>query len=624
MAGCRGGQALWVSAKNALAGVALLVVWSLAAGGCSPATPPAAAGASADTDAADGGEAEVSDSGEGLSGDTSAAAEDAAELEVWADADASASDTGTALGDAATAADACAAVDCGAATVCQPLETSCNGQILRVCAADGASWQDKPCSPGSSCGATGGQASCQPWVCLPGASTCTDSAAVVCAPSGLTATVADDCAQPDGAGKPRQCVGGVCLPFQCVPGDAQCAGSATVAVCSSTGAGWQAVPCPTTKACKLKWCTAVVCKPGAAGCVSGGIGKCSALGTDWELSAACPANTYCVEESNPLICDIFKCPLGGSACGIDGSLLLCSPDGSKWLAMACEPGKMCLNGGCQPAPSVQTYPIAPPAKAPSCVGKCPSEPACSPDDGCGAPCPGCMPGPQWAHVCHNGTCAACPPSCAGKLCGPDGCGGWCGSCPESLVCSGSACVTACSVCPPGGCKMLGFEKGMTGWTPGGEAAVTGQFAGELPPTGKGMLRLFSGFISVTSGTATTELCPAATTSKLRLKWRFCSTEFNGFCTGPYQDRWWIRLRKGGTPVELFAAKVEDFCKGDSWYATAVPYKLGEDSMKCSPWQQTTIDIAAFLPNPILTLGIGNVGDGGHPSAVLIDDIEFLP
>lgn len=582
-----------------------------------PPAMPDAAGSSSSV------AADATDSAAAPVADASVAAPDAPTSSAGAaDATSSAADAATPT-DAAAPTDACPADNCAPAKLCAPQETTCDGGKLAICASDGQSWNLQPCSLGTTCSGAAGKATCAPWQCTPNATECAGDTALACAADGLKSSVADDCAKPDSNGQPRQCVGGQCLAASCQAGKGQCAGKATVAVCKADGTGWTALPCPSGKACEFGSCAAVICMPGMAGCSGTSLAACSPAGTAWLPTQACPPNLYCTGAPGKQICDIFKCPQDEAKCTDDGSLWQCEAAGNTWVKSPCGPASMCVADACKPKPAAQTNPIDVP-DGPPCPAKCSDPPACSPDDGCGAPCPACLPGPYWASVCANGTCAACAPNCSGKLCGPDGCGGWCGTCPAPWVCSGASCVSACAGCPVGGCKLMGFELGLSGWNPAGDTAVVGKFGNFAPPTGAGMLRLSTGVAVNHEGSAATELCAAANATKLRFKWRFCSTELYGYCGSTYQDRFWLRMAKGGKPAEVFAVQVDDFCAGGQWKTAPAQVKIGDDPLACGPWLQTTLDLSEFLPKASLQMGVTNVGDGGHPSLVLVDDLEFLP
>ena len=351
------------------------------------------------------------------------------------------------------APDSCIAGECRAAE-CED-GVSCVGDTLVVCE-DGAAEEINCRDSDSFC--NGAELRCEPWVCAPGSSTCTDEfTRQICNPRGTDFTESD-C--PD----EEYCSDGICLELVCTPEERVCDGR-EVLVCATDGSGYELVQtCAGTELCIDGRClgeepecdttfdcpappdrcegTTLIEFTGRGACSRG---LCDYSGVEDRIDCSAsgdicdPATLRCVGGSGDIPCDIFTpCPDElfcvsdvcrecriASDCGPDA---ICSA--GECEACECPPGLICDAGG-------------------TCVDDDPSE--CDSDSDCRALAESLGVDPDTV---------ACDPEVG---CFERGiCGGTMGSeCPEALVCStvldpfsgflGDAC-TGCTVGDDSTCR----------------------------------------------------------------------------------------------------------------------------------------------------------------------------
>jgi hypothetical protein len=228
-----------------------------------------------------------------------------------------------------------------------------------------------------------------PQLCTPGAKECVaNDVARVCSPDGYQWS-AVEC--HDG----EKCMNGDCAPDNsvCIKGDAFCMGN-TAYRCPA-GTGYTMTACPAKTACVGKGLCVGTCAIGATRCrtsiyqagnvivnlsdqhfpdalPSTTIETCTD-GFTWSVTSTCMANTWCVDtttdpNNQQAACKAGDCTPDPNFCirgggNVDLRPFVCgnknnaaadptkfksscvpTPDGYKWLATECDPGKVCTPG----------------------------------------------------------------------------------------------------------------------------------------------------------------------------------------------------------------------------------------------------------------------------------------
>jgi len=342
--------------------------------------------------------------------------------------------------DCGTCADADAICTDGAC--CVP---ACDG---KVCGSDGCGGYCGVCAAGSyclagACSATGDVAGCTPTLGPVDPETGEPSVVPGCNGCGCEACVfeLDDYCQT--TAWDSVCVGecqnecGQACP--CVP-------DCTDKACGDDGCGGTCGDCTGEKeVCSVGAC----CVPSCEGKQCGDDGCGGSCGTCFGENPVCNLDTG--------MCTAAACgPFNGVGC-CDGNVLrICG--GNEVFAVDCtadDPTSVCgwyagddwyaAGYYCGPATDEEGNTLIDPAGdpsgdnplvcaacTPSCLGK-----MCGSGDGCGGVC-GCPSGTK----CVEGYCETCTPMCYGKGCGDDGCGGTCGACTDPAVCYNDQCCTA--------------------------------------------------------------------------------------------------------------------------------------------------------------------------------------
>ncbi len=313
--------------------------------------------------------------------------------------------------------------DCGAtqrcidtvckAMVCQAGEATCDdAATLRVCQANGMGFDFKPCTASHSC-------------------------------------IADACKPPDKA---------------CTAGSTACSG-ATLRTCKADGSGYSDIPCPAKSFCAAKSgvakCEAVTCVPGSLLCVGATVFECGAGGEPADLSDDCGAKGKACKDGACVDKPAQLCTPGTSQC--QGEVVqTCDVDGTAWVpgTDCAKVGKICKGGACAEKPA----PLCTPG-----TSQCQAEVM----QNCDANGTAWVPGTDCAKAgkaCKDGACVekgggACTPGskvCADDVtvaaCKSDGSGSTMSACPPKSACIAGACTS--TLCTPSekACNDIQTEK----------------------------------------------------------------------------------------------------------------------------------------------------------------------
>ncbi|HEY3353203.1 MAG TPA: hypothetical protein VGQ83_08155 [Polyangia bacterium] len=221
-------------------------------------------------------------------------------------------------------------------TTCTANEKTCEGAVLRTCAADGSSFTESTCQYG-----------CQGGVCLtctPAEARCEGATRLVCTPTG-NGWAPETC--------PNGCDGatGTCKSQVCVPNAKQCATSSTLQTCKADGSGYTSAPCDygcdaATSACKT---TAPTCTAGQKQCNSTKLQTCKADATGWDEQLC---QYGCDATATPAACKAAACTAGQKRCSTANPKVVqtCNADLTGWVDGTVCPGT-CANGDCQAPPT---------------------------------------------------------------------------------------------------------------------------------------------------------------------------------------------------------------------------------------------------------------------------------
>ncbi|MDI3286895.1 putative metal-binding motif-containing protein [Polyangium sp. 15x6] len=271
---------------------------------------------------------------------------------------------------------------------CQPGSKRCDGNVAKVCAADGGSEEGFDC-------ATVGLV-CNEGACAP-ASTCGDG---TCSGGETFASCPQDCE-----------------PF-CQPNTKTCEGN-VAKVCAADGGSWMTFDCTTV---------VLVCSGGT--CVVGGgcgDGACNGGETPMSCPMDCPSAT-CGDgvcgPNEPVACpqDCPSCVPGSKSC--TGNVLkVCAPNGMGFSTVDCsQSGQVCGGGQCRPKDVCGNF-LCESGEVPACTLDCMAQ--CG-DGTCGAgesfdTCSADCPAQCGDGACNGAetpmTCAAdCPNTCGDGTC----------------------------------------------------------------------------------------------------------------------------------------------------------------------------------------------------------------
>ena len=224
---------------------------------------------------------------------------------------------------------------------CQPGELQCvDAATAAACGADGL-WVPQACGAQAKCKA----GKCEALACAPGATSCDGAVVKLCAADGSGAAAVVDCAA---AG--QQCVAGKCALVGCNVGATKCE-AGLVATCAD-GKTWTQTACPAGEACDGGGCLPKVCEPGQATCQGGIALACNATGTKQTTLADCAAQgKFC----NAGACADKACSVGQKAC-VDGKPATCKANGSGWDTIACVDADPCTDDTCDPKTVLCAHP----------------------------------------------------------------------------------------------------------------------------------------------------------------------------------------------------------------------------------------------------------------------------
>ena len=203
---------------------------------------------------------------------------------------------------------------------CTPGVTSCDGNVLVTCSADGTGYASQtPCTAGCSAGA------CTASVCSAGQSKCgAGDALLSCLPDGSGFANLQQCTVPPGC-KTLSADRAVCGALLCSPLGRRCTADATaVQICAGDGSSW------TTEAPCTNGCSNGACSPPPGGCAAGAL-RCAGNevqrcdGTTWTTVADCAGS-----------CSGGACS-GGPSCAVGFTLSVPLPDCSQGAGADCMP-----------------------------------------------------------------------------------------------------------------------------------------------------------------------------------------------------------------------------------------------------------------------------------------------
>ncbi len=143
--------------------------------------------------------------------------------------------------------------------VCAP-GSHCEGNAIATCKTNGGGWNFNDCGATAICL----NATCEPLVCTPLATSCQADKLATCNATGTQLTVAACPAN-------QTCVGTVCVDFLCVANTKKCDGTGGLLTCSADGMSWTPSSCDDKDACTTDSCDALTatCTHGVVNCDDG-------------------------------------------------------------------------------------------------------------------------------------------------------------------------------------------------------------------------------------------------------------------------------------------------------------------------------------------------------------------
>ena len=257
-------------------------------------------------------------------------------------------------GDEATIVQSCSADEqCreqGDAAACESAcfagQAICEGDVATRCRADGSG----PEPGGQDCGATEQvceQGACVEASCVPGQRLCRDGDVVLCAASGNSVSLVNDCKKDDRICHPELLI---CALRVCEAGQLGC-DQTRVRKCNDVGTRWNEtdMDCATqNQVCAAGQCKDPTCVPGAVQCIDNSLYSCNLDGLTLTLSLACDSNQHCVEiNSSEAGCYTNDCLAGFDVCH-GNTLKTCNADGT-FPADGTDCGdEVCEAGACLP------------------------------------------------------------------------------------------------------------------------------------------------------------------------------------------------------------------------------------------------------------------------------------
>jgi formylglycine-generating enzyme required for sulfatase activity len=216
---------------------------------------------------------------------------------------------------------------------CTDGEDKCDGNQVLTCP-DGGGWTVKQiCGESQYCE----EASCQDG-CESGAIWCDGDVYKVCAADGKSVQYEEDCAAQD-----QHCFGGSCIDTICAAESTFCVDGDTAAACANDGMSFNEADCPAEHFCEEGSCKAWVCEPDVAQCEGSVATMCNGLGSGYSAEVNCEANEMaCVDG----VCSACAQDCAGKDCGDDGCGGSC---GNCSEYEGCEAGHCvpnCGNGTC--------------------------------------------------------------------------------------------------------------------------------------------------------------------------------------------------------------------------------------------------------------------------------------
>ncbi|MBX3185167.1 MAG: DUF1566 domain-containing protein [Polyangiaceae bacterium] len=201
---------------------------------------------------------------------------------------------------------------------CEPTSTSCEGNEVVTCAADGLSIAKRePCGASQQCV----DGKCERQRCQPGAHCKNTRQVELCSADGLTILELRDCGAAEG------CEAGECLPKFCTESTTFCKDYKRMR-CSASGAAEEEWPCAPDQSCETSveggiQCSSWVCEPGADYCADTEPRRCAADGlSSVSLGEPCTGRTTCSAGA----CGVWQCEPGLDFCAA-GEARACAADG---------------------------------------------------------------------------------------------------------------------------------------------------------------------------------------------------------------------------------------------------------------------------------------------------------
>ncbi len=179
---------------------------------------------------------------------------------------------------------------------CEAGSGYCEGNISYACNAAGSGYTGTSCYSNQTC-VEGEQATCQDWVCTPGATECNTAATevITCAADGLSIEASIDCTATD-----ELCYDGTCQDLVCPPFEYFCQDNA-IYYCYSDGmTSYLSQSCPTGQFCDASGtsvqCVDLLCEPEAPACDGSLATTCNAAGDGYEAGGTdcSESDQYCV------------------------------------------------------------------------------------------------------------------------------------------------------------------------------------------------------------------------------------------------------------------------------------------------------------------------------------------
>jgi hypothetical protein len=232
------------------------------------------------------------------------------------------------------------------APLCAAGETTCEGDRVGTCGADGRSFEFTSCNADDSCtdddgfGCTCREGACAARTCRPGSLRCAGPGAQACRDDGSGWGTITPCEDDE------ECVAGACLPQACEAGDTRCAGSQLLA-CGPDGLFSDITECASTgRVCRPTEagdaCLEPFCVPNSRVCTAdgGSVLRCDDRGEAQETVACRAAQRCWGGECRARVCD----PGAGLTCA-DGNVANCQSNGTATAATeTCASG--CRDGAC--------------------------------------------------------------------------------------------------------------------------------------------------------------------------------------------------------------------------------------------------------------------------------------